>query len=373
MGKTNPYRSEWIELYESGKSNVEIAEKFNTAPKTVWQALSRWGIEMRKSKFGSVHEEWVSRYLAGESMGSIAKDYGTDAANVHFTLRQKGVECRQSTEMIKHEELLKYHAEWIELYKGGMSAPKIAMKYGEDDTTVWRVIRDSDAEMRKSGETNQKYFVQNDHVFDVIDNTDKAYWLGFLMADGNIYGRNEGDERLLQVNLSEIDENHIDKLREFLVTDAPKTPVEKTKAIHFKVSSSTLAKGLINQGCVPRKSLIIQYPKIPDELQWSFVLGYFDGNGSVFKSKTKGNKYGVSVAISCGSEDFIAKLQVVMLRLAGLSNISLFRVKNVNTFGLSVIRKADIHKLHEWFYANATTYLDRKKLKYDELINNKGF
>ena len=373
MAIKNPRITEWIELYDSGVSTAEIAKKFETKPSIVAQALNRRGVKMYKSKFSKFHEEWVTRYIAGESMRAIAKDYGTDAANIHFTLRQKGVVCRKTPETIKHEELLKYHVEWVELYKGGMSAPKIAMKYGENDTTVWRVVRDSDAEMRKSGETNQKYFVQNDHAFDVIDDAEKAYWLGFLMADGNVSSSPDGHGKLLQVNLAEVDKRHIEKLREFLITDAPIRPVEKTKSMHFAVSSSNLTKGLVGQGCVPRKSLIIKYPDIPDDLQWSFILGYFDGNGSVFKTKDNGpdKKYGVRLIFCCGSRDFITWLQITLLQNARLSSV--ISKLDRNNHQISVGRKDDIRKLHKWLYANATIYLDRKKLKFDELINNKGF
>lgn len=373
MTRKNPNHSEWMELYNSGESNADIAKKFDVAPKTVWQALKRNGVEMRKSKFGNVHEEWVSRYQAGETMANIAKDYETDAANVLFTLRQKGIETRKTPEMIKHGELLQYHAEWAKLYEEGMSANDIARKYDEDDTTVWRAIKASGVETRNAGEVNQKYFAQNDHAFDTIDDAGKAYWLGFLMADGNVSSSEDGHGRLIQLNLAKIDESHIEKLRQFLVTDAPIRLVESTSSLHFAVSSIGLANGLVSQGCVPRKSLVIKYPKISDNLQWSFILGYFDGNGSIFKVKDKGpdKKYGVRLSICCGSKDFITGLQISLLQNARLSSV--ITSVSRNTHVLTVGRKQDITKLHKWFYANATTYLDRKKTKYDELISNKGF
>lgn len=369
----NPRITEWVELYNSGESTAGIAKKFETKPNIVAQALNRRGVKMSKSKFSNVHAEWVERYLAGESMAVIAKDYGTDAANVHFTLRQKGVECRKTPETIKHEELLPYHAEWAKLYEEGMSTNEIARKYGEDSTTVWRAVKTSGVETRKAGEVNRKYFVQNDHVFDVIDTPEKAYWLGFLMADGNVYFKHGYAEAMLQVNLARIDEGHIEKLRTFLGTDSPIRQVDTTNSVHFAVGSTNLTNGLINQGCVPRKSLIIKYPKISDDLQWSFILGYFDGNGSIIKSKDRGlgKKYDARFSISGGSRDFVTGLQISLLQVARLSSVITSTVKN--THKLSVGRKQDIAKLHKWFYANATVYLDRKKLKFDELINNKGF
>ena len=52
----------------------------------------------------------------------------------------------------------------------------------------------------------------NENVFDVIDTEEKAYWLGFMYADGNI--SSEGHR--LEMNLGIKDVDHMEKFRKFL-------------------------------------------------------------------------------------------------------------------------------------------------------------
>ena len=62
-----------------------------------------------------------------------------------------------------------------------------------------------------------KYYYNKDY-FSVIDNSDKAYWLGFLYADGciNRYYRNEKLKAMnLELTLCDEDKKHLQKL--FLV------------------------------------------------------------------------------------------------------------------------------------------------------------
>jgi len=47
-------------------------------------------------------------------------------------------------------------------------------------------------------------------------------------------------------------------------------------------------------GIVPKKSLILQPPKIDKQFYLPFILGYFDGDGSIYYLN-KSNIYGLSI------------------------------------------------------------------------------
>ena len=55
----------------------------------------------------------------------------------------------------------------------------------------------------------------NRHVFDTIDTPEKAYWLGFIVADGYL----NIDRRMLRIKLGNIDKSHLIKYIEFLGGD----------------------------------------------------------------------------------------------------------------------------------------------------------
>lgn len=55
----------------------------------------------------------------------------------------------------------------------------------------------------------------NRHIFDTIDTPEKAYWLGFIVADGYL----NVNRRMLRIKLGDIDKNHLLKYINFLGGD----------------------------------------------------------------------------------------------------------------------------------------------------------
>lgn len=50
------------------------------------------------------------------------------------------------------------------------------------------------------------------HNFEIIDTEEKAYWLGFLYADGSV----SSSEDKIELGLAEQDMHHIEKFRDFI-------------------------------------------------------------------------------------------------------------------------------------------------------------
>ena len=50
------------------------------------------------------------------------------------------------------------------------------------------------------------------HNFETIDTEEKAYWLGFLYADGSV----SSNEDKIELGLAEQDMHHIEKFRDFI-------------------------------------------------------------------------------------------------------------------------------------------------------------
>ena len=55
----------------------------------------------------------------------------------------------------------------------------------------------------------------NRHIFDDIDSSEKAYWLGFIIADGYL----NDDKNMLRIKLGDKDKNHLIKFIKFLGGD----------------------------------------------------------------------------------------------------------------------------------------------------------
>jgi intein/homing endonuclease len=115
---------------------------------------------------------------------------------------------------------------------------------------------------------------------------------------------------------------------------------------------------LNSYGCIPNKSLVLQFPKesiFKDKsLIRHFIRGYFDGDGCITYHKFI---HCVTPAISVlGTKDFLDKI-------IQYSNItSKFRHDDRHseqTFSLEYNKENGI-KLINWLYSDCTIYLDRK-------------
>lgn len=132
--------------------------------------------------------------------------------------------------------------------------------------------------------------------FKAIDTKDKAYWLGFLFADGHI--RSNG--RCLSIVLCAKDDDQINKFCEAvqISPDHKKYygPYGNTKRqVHLSVYDHVFVGHLVEKGCTPKKTLVLEFPDLEaEELKMAFLLGYHDGDGTEKSS-----------LITCGSVQFL--------------------------------------------------------------------
>ncbi len=131
--------------------------------------------------------------------------------------------------------------------------------------------------------------------FSCIDAPQKAYWLGFLYADGNISSSNQRSWHM-SFALAEEDGYMVEALRDELNPSKTisvkrlKRSLEKETyqdQLRVCVHSNRLALDLINLNCIPNKSLVLKFPEsnqVPDALMGHFIRGFFDGDGAFVKA-----------------------------------------------------------------------------------------
>ena len=110
--------------------------------------------------------------------------------------------------------------------------------------------------------------------------------MGFIAADGCNYQREHNASIVLNIHQKDID--HLQKFKEFCKTNAIiKTYTtsagfsNNTPMCKLVLNSKKMSQDLANKGVVPRKSLILGPPKINSQFYLPFILGYFDGDGSI--------------------------------------------------------------------------------------------
>lgn len=117
-------------------------------------------------------------------------------------------------------------------------------------------------------------------IFDKIDTPEKAYWLGFIFADGYVSDRN-----VFEVALAIKDLSHLQKLKQFLGISNPIKIT--TQSCRLYVTDKEFVRNLNKHGVVPRKSLVLTYPLIDATFDKAFMMGYFDGDGSLSFNKAR--------------------------------------------------------------------------------------
>lgn len=202
------------------------------------------------------------------------------------------------------------------------------------------------------------------HCFEDINTEEKAYWLGFLYADGCVGNK----ENKIELSLAEKDVKHIEKFRDFIGIYNTISYREKTKSYRYSFRSQSCKEDLIKQGCVPKKSLILKFPtqqQVPNNLIRHFLRGYFDGDGH-FTNTEKCFEAGY-----IGTEDFIKKSLIALPNTIKRKDLS---IKNVHrkdgAKAYAFYSYADVKNFLDFLYKNCTVFLDRKYEHYIDFIKS---
>lgn len=231
----------------------------------------------------------------------------------------------------------------------------------------------------------RKYRSFNDTYFEEIDAPDKAYWLGFIYADGWISSHkrssttsssNCGDNYELGIELQRTDEYHLQTFNEALggvhtikqldhnrVILDNKAP-SVTQSSVLRIYSKHIVEDLLRHGIDYRKSNTNSIPKVSDELFPDFLRGYIDGDGCLYVDQ----KNHMFVHITSANKDGLEYLQC---RLRELYDIDTRIYKHgENTHRLMCFAKDDVRRLLDVIYYAQTQV--RLKRKYEIYQNYYG-
>lgn len=212
----------------------------------------------------------------------------------------------------------------------------------------------------------------DEHIFDEIDTEEKAYWLGFLFADGGLSSHPENGKARYEIELSlkNSDKEHLHKFNKFMKCIKDNVKTSKVKAggkeyarCRWRITNKHLWETLNNYGCTPQKSLTLEFP---EELIFSdkslirhFIRGYFDGDGCLTRYVSA---HTVTPHVTIlGTPEFLHKLESYIP-----VNIKYRHDKRHTEHTLMMeFNKEEGIKFLNYIYFDSNIYLDRKyKLYY---------
>lgn len=249
----------------------------------------------------------------------------------------------------------------IEMYKSNIYTMSYLCEYfNVSKFKIRKVLLSNNIESKSS--KKYKYY---DDIFENIDNEEKAYWLGFLYADGYIRERKSSSE--LRLKLSVKDREHLIKFKNFMSPDNNIPIVDEingnSKCVKVSINSRKIVKDLINLGCTNNKSKTIKMPKISDNLLNHFIRGYFDGDGWIIIDKNNIPAFG----IVSGSKEMIESINYFISKKSNIKENKIYNY--VSYFNFTYKSYTDIIKISKFLYQESSVYLVRKKDKFDEIFN----
>jgi hypothetical protein len=236
-------------------------------------------------------------------------------------------------------------------YCKGDSSQKIAIKCGVSRQRIDKILKDN--KIQKRTRRDYRKYSLEDSFFEKIDSETKAYFLGFLFADGyNQYNRGI-------IKLALIDKDILIKFKNAIRWTGEILPVNTPNnrpffEMHFV--SHVMSERLQELGCTQAKSLTLKWPHhIPEELVHHFIRGYFDGDGWMSISGTP--TFGIA-----STKNFLMEMNRIINERTGIGIKKLENhPNNPITKFYRLSGRLQIAKIYAFLYKNAVTFLARKK------------
>lgn len=251
--------------------------------------------------------------------------------------------------MTREEKLIQAE----KLFKqGGISLRDIGKMVKIRSTTISDYLKDKGYEIVQN---NQKYTYNTD-VFKEIDTEEKAYWLGFLSADGCLLA----NDSIVELTLAEKDKDHVERFASFISRDLKVSYRKSTKSYRVSVCNKEIKEDLIALGVTPQKSLTLEFCSlIPSHLMHHYIRGYMDGDGSIY-IRTDGQVQVELIGTIQFLDTVIEKLELKHNKKRMHGNAYAIRYSG---------NKGALNMLHH-LYKDATIYLPRKYEKYMQVVES---
>lgn len=266
----------------------------------------------------------------------------------------------------------------IDLYQNGTSLTKIKLQFKISDKRVKQILTEHNIHIRSHRESKLVYQYNEDY-FNQIDTPDKAYWLGFIYADGFITKKTNGNP-VFGMSLAEIEP--LEKLNKYMHSNKPIGKYNKVNSynensVEYKLAfcSLKLTSDLEKWGCTENKTFKLKFPTfLEDSLIRHFIRGYFDGDGSIFYRQNciNNNKYiGLGITI-CGIESFLTEM-CKHLPINVVNCVYKDYRKTTECYSLKLNSNIRCLQLYHYLYNDCgDLYLSRKRKKFEDFIKEKG-
>lgn len=286
-----------------------------------------------------------------KSVKQLASELGIDRNTLRRKIKKYGIEYKNSNDKIIFTK--EQVDEALNDYNSGISLKKVAKKYRTNEQTLSKIFKENNIDIKKLNRYGKHvYFNLNNRIFENIDTEEKAYWLGFILADGYI----DSKYQHLEIGLQEKDSYHLEKLKKFLNAETKLKYKAKTKSYTLYICSKDICRDLKKHGIENAKSLTCRLNEeiMNSDLKHHYIRGFLDGDGCIYITPKK------NIHISFTSNEKL--INDIKKYIPYFKNIKPMKKAGSNAFQISINHKSSLKFIQD-IYKNASIYLERKFYK----------
>ena len=410
MIKIKNYTNEDLDYIKNNYQNLtvkQLTEELNKTENSVYNAIRKLGLKKQKhskwtdeeiiflkDNYINMTSEELSNYI-NHSVDAINamkdrlnliknKDWSNDEIQFLKDNFETTLFCDLSNILGRTEGAIRAKCFDLKLFKNNpwteyeidfVKNNYMEMKTKDISKILNRTV--SSIELKASRLGLKKYpYTCDYHYFDNIDTEEKAYWLGFLIADGWISKNEKSNAGVVGIELQYSDNDHLKKFNKsisgnYKITDRWKScslSKDKGKKYHtcvIRIFSLTMYNTLVKLGFSNEKSYDYSMPKLPHDLTRHYIRGYFDGDGTLcYTNKTFKVNFTTASFLLCRD----------LLSVLHNEDIDIKYRTYINDFGTTMYRP-EVDSLNnklkflDWIYVDSSVYLDRKYKKYLKIKN----
>jgi intein-encoded DNA endonuclease-like protein len=261
----------------------------------------------------------------------------------------------------------------IERYNNGLGLATAGKPWGYSQRVVETLLKINNIKKRNYVESKQitRLYSVNDNFFKE-QNSEMAYILGFLAADGNI--SKVGNE--IRIQLHKQDTDLLEQIKEKTQSTRPlKYYINNSgsETAVLVVFSSEWKRDLYKYNITPQKTCTLQQPNNLNEKYFiDYIRGFFDGDGCIYYEEK--NPKHCSWAITGASKNVINWIANVLINNYNLKTTKgvTERISNNNIplYTIGFYGCNNIEKIYKALYYNGCLCLNRKKKKFETILDN---
>lgn len=316
-------------------------------------------------------------YEKGLTLDGLIKKYHHCHQTIRKILTENNIAIRSQGKKGQEKIILSKEIEQkiIKNYNSGMGLKASGDEFGISSYKVKTILLKYNIYCRNQSESasiqnilRKKYFC-NENFFKT-QNSDMAYILGFLAADGTV--RKDCNE--IKITVAQKDKDILEKIKEKLEFTGPIRYATTSKGFDIATLAITCQeykKDLAEYNIIPLKTFTFSMPEKLDRKYWiDFIRGYWDGDGTICTAGKNVIKSSLCSAHKITLEQILNFLE----EYYGIPQVNIQSRKGKNPlfyFQYSINSTKKLHKA--LYYDDNVICLQRKKDKFNELcIDNKN-